>query len=239
MQNPGKNISREYQLKYRKKRNLNKLERKRRKKMKKRIILVLTLMVIFTFSLQPAAEEKDKPPRLKGVRLFNAILAGVGGNIVCGYAGGVLGYNIDKGDGDDGLLDGFGGALLGFSGGSTFGSALGVYWAGNSRNVRGSFGKALLGSVVGEALAVGITVLVPNATVALVSFITFPPICAVLFYNSSRRYRSLPGSNALLNFKRGKLRMGIPDVRIQSLPCYAEKVKPMIRVNVSLLSIAL
>ncbi len=178
---------------------------------------------------------KDKP-RVSTGKLFGEIFLGMVGNVAGGYAGGVIGYNIDRNSGNDGWFAGFGGAIVGYFTGSTVGSALGVYLIGNSGNVKGSFGRALLGSLVGEGAAIIVSLLVRNGTVAAISFITLPPIGAAIFFNSSLKYKSSPVSQALLNFNKGEFKMGIPYVHIQPLPSYAKNVKPTVRFNVNVLS---
>ncbi len=180
---------------------------------------------------------KDKP-RVSGGKLFGEIFMGMLGNVAAGYGGGFIGYQIAK-ENDGEWFDGFGGALLGYFSGSTFGSALGVFIVGNSGDAKGSFGSALLGSLLGEGAAVLVTILTGNGTAALISFIALPPIGAALLFNSSLKHKSLPVSHALLNFDQGTFKIGIPYVHIQPLPGYAKYVKSRVGFNVNLLNIVL
>jgi hypothetical protein len=179
----------------------------------------------------------DKP-RVSTGKVIGEIFMGVVGNLAGGYAGAIIGYNIDTKIGDEWSFEGLGGTLLGYSAGSTFGSALGVYLTGNTGNAKGSFGRALLGSFLGEVAAAAVSLAVQDGTAAVISFVILPPIGAALFFNSSLRYKSLPGSNALLNFNKSEFRIGIPYVHIQPLRCYAKSAKPEVRFSINLLNIA-
>jgi hypothetical protein len=108
---------------------------------------------------------------------------------------------------------------------------------GNSGDAQGSFGSALLGSILGEGAAILVLLLTKDAKVGLISFIALPPIGAALLFNSSLKYKSLPVSHALLNFNQGDFKVGIPYVHIQPIPGYAKKIKSTVRFNVNLLNI--
>jgi hypothetical protein len=183
------------------------------------------------------AQINDKP-RVSTGKIIGEILLGMVGNVAGGYAGALIGYQVSKKD-DDEWFDGFGGGILGYFSGSTFGSAFGVYLIGNTGNTNGSFGRALLGGLLGEVAAVAVSIAFRDETVTQISFVTLPPIGAALLLNSSLRYKSSPESNALLNFNHGKVKIGIPYFHIQPLPSYAKNVKPTVRLNVNLLNIAL
>lgn len=187
-------------------------------------------------SSQAQIEPIKAKPRVSGGKLFGEIFLGMVGNVAGGYAGAFLGYKVAK-ENDGDWFDGFGGALLGYFSGSTFGSALGVYIIGNSGDTKGSFGSALLGSLLGEGAAIVVSLITKDGTSALISFIVLPPIGAALLFNSSLKYKSLPVSHALLNFNKGDFKVGIPYVYIQPLPGYAKKMKSTVRFNVNLLNI--
>jgi hypothetical protein len=178
---------------------------------------------------------KDKP-RVSGGKLFGEIFMGMLGNVGGGFLGGLFGSQIAKTD-DEEWFEGLDGFVLGYFTGSTFGSAFGVYVIGNSEEAPGSFGSALLGSILGEGAAFLVLLLTKSGEAALISFIALPPIGAALLFNSSLKYKSLPVSNALLNFNQGDFKLGIPYVHIQPLPGYAKNVKPTVRFDVNLLSI--
>lgn len=178
---------------------------------------------------------KDRP-RVSTGKLFGEIFMGMLGNVAGGFVGGLIGIGVaERGDGE--WFDGFDGLVLGYFSGSTFGSALGVYAIGNSGDAKGSFGSALLGSILGEGAAILVLLLTRDGTAALISFIALPPIGAALLFNSSLKYKSLPVSHALLNFNKGDFKIGIPYVHIQPIPGYAKNVKPTVRFDVNLLNI--
>jgi hypothetical protein len=186
-------------------------------------------------SMSNQAQINDKP-RVSTGKLIGEIFLGMVGNVAGGYAGALIGYQVSK-ENDGEWFDGFGGTLLGYFSGSTFGSALGVYIIGDSGNARGSFGSALLGSLLGEGAAILVSLAMKNDTVTIISFIALPPIGAALLFNSSLQYKSLPVSQALLNFNRGDFKIGTPYVHIQPLPGCARNVKPTVRLDVNLLNI--
>jgi len=183
----------------------------------------------------PIEPIKDRP-RVSGGKLFGEIFLGMLGNVAGGYGGALIGYQISKED-DEEWFDGFGGAILGYFSGSTFGSALGVYIIGNSGEAKGSFGSALLGSLLGEGAAFLVLLATKSESAWFISAIALPPIGAALLFNSSLKSKSLPVSHALLNFNQGDFKIGVPYVHIQPLPGYAKNFKPTVRFNVNLLNI--
>jgi hypothetical protein len=178
----------------------------------------------------------DDKPRVSTGKVIGEILLGMVGNFAGGLAGALIGVQVIEDDGE-GLIHQ--GAVLGYLPGSMVGSALGVYLIGNTGNARGSFGRALFGSFLGEVAAFAILLVDHEGSVGIVSFLVLPPICAALMFNRSLRYKSLPGPSALLNFDRGKIRIGIPDIRIQPLRGCAKNAKPEVRFSINLLGIAL
>ncbi len=178
----------------------------------------------------------DDKPRVSTGKFIGEIFMGMVGNFAGGFAGALIGSRVIEDD-DEGLIPM--GAFLGFLPGSILGSALGVYLIGNKGNARGSFGRALLGSFLGEVAAFAILLVDHEGSVGAISFLILPPICAAVMFNSSLRYRTLPGPSALLNFDRGKFRIGIPDVHFQPLRGYTKNAKPEVRFSINLLGIAL
>lgn len=186
-------------------------------------------------SISNQAKIKNKP-RVSPGKLIGEICMGIVGNVILGYAAFKTMHLFSKSDKGVGSVD-VGGAI-GYLFGSTFGSALGVYIIGNSRNVKGSFQSALLGSFLGQIAAISIAWLFnwdENATQT--TFLILPPIGAALLFNRSLRYKSSPVSNALLNFNKGDFKIGIPYVHMQLFPSYAKKVKPTVRFKINLLNI--
>jgi hypothetical protein len=168
---------------------------------------------------------KDKP-RSRGGKLFGEIFMGMLGIIGGGFLGAIFGSQVREVD-DEGVIPGR--VALGYLTGSTFGSAFGVYVVGNSGDAKGSFGSALLGSLLGEGAAILVLLLTKDERVWFISAIALPPIGAALLFNSSLKSKSLPVSHALLNFNQGDFKVGIPYVHIQPLPGYAKNVKPTVR----------
>ncbi len=189
---------------------------------------------------QEQIESNKYKPRVSGGKLFGEIFLGMLGNVAVGNVGAFVGKQItskSSGETFGDMFDGFGGMIVGYFSGSTFGSALGVYIIGNSGNAKGSFGSALLGSLLGEGAAIIVAILAKDDTAAVISFIALPPIGAALLFNSSLKHKSLPVSHALLNFNQGDFNIGIPYPHIQHLPGYVKNVKPTVRFDVNLLSI--
>jgi len=178
----------------------------------------------------------DNKPRMSTGKLFGEIFMGILGNVGGGILGGLVGAQLDKGyDEDEGLIPM--GAAVGFFPGAIFGSALGVYAIGNLGDAKGSFGQALLGSFLGECAAIGVTLLLHNGELAVISIIVLPPVGAALLFNSSLKYKSLPVSYGLLNFHKGDFKVGIPYVHIQRLPGYSKNNKAALGFSVNLVNI--
>jgi len=176
-----------------------------------------------------------KEPRLSGVKSIGCILAGIGGNIALAYAGAYLGVYAGDSIVEDGYFVGF---PLGLLTGSMLGSTLGVYLVGNIGDAKGSFKKALKGSVVGLVLSAGIGLATRNGYALIISAAVLPPLCAFWLFKRSLRYKSPPGyGNALLNWGDGCLRIGVPLVSVCPLPDYEKSVKKSFRVNVKVLSL--
>jgi hypothetical protein len=172
-------------------------------------------------------------PRLTTGKLFGEIFMGMLGNIGGGFLGAIFGSQVIKAD-EEGLIPG--GAALGYFPGSAFGSAFGVYVIGNSEGAKGSFGSALLGSLLGEGAAFLVLLVTKSEGAWFISAIALPPIGAALLFNSSLKYKSLPVSHALVNFNQGDFKVGIPYVHIRPLPGYAKNVKSTVGFNVNLLN---
>jgi hypothetical protein len=206
-------------------------------------ICVTMLIILLAVPYQSIAQDEpvdliNSRPQVSTLTILGEVFLGAVGNVVGGYTGGYAGLKISSGDDGD-WFEGLGGALIGYSVGSTCGSALGVYLIGNSRNIRGSFGSALLGSLIGEVAASGLALLAKNGTVALISFIALPPIGAAVLFNRSLRYKTPPVSHALLNVKSGSCRLGFPKIQIKPVAGYIKNVKPKLGFKINLVSIEL
>ena len=189
----------------------------------------------------PAMEQSgsiNAKPRVSLKKFTLEVLAGIIGNIAFAYAGGSLGHYFEARSEHDSLP----GAFMGLTAGSVGGSTLGVYLAGNAGNVRGKFGMALLGGFLGEVsawLICGLTTAHESDdwTVGALSFAILPPIGAVIMFNSSLRYRSLPGGNGLLNLSKDKLTLGIPDIHIRPIAAYGKNMKTEFQFKINMLSV--
>lgn len=175
-------------------------------------------------------------PRLSSEKMVNAVLAGIAGNIAFGFAGGLIGGIIGSESSEFGGY--MGSIFIGAAVGSALGSAVGVYIVGNSRYVKGSFGQALLGGALGVCGAVVAGSSTVWSGLAGYSLLILPPLCATLFFNRSLRYKNSPEyGNALLNFREGRLRPGIPRFSVQPLPDFRNLGKMAFRFKVKMLSI--
>jgi hypothetical protein len=147
---------------------------------------------------------KHKPPVSVG-RFFAEFSAGVGGGL--GMI--IMASAIYE---SDGWFPSTEGVLLILSA-QVLGSALGVYLAGNLGKQRGSFGSALAGSLLGEAVSVVILVLTKGEGSGILYI--GAPLGATLMFNSRRRYKAAPVTQgALLNIKRGKMSLDLPVVQV-------------------------
>ena len=167
------------------------------------------------------------------------ILAGVVGNIVGVYGGVTLG-NCFPSRGESLVPPG---AILGGGVGSVFGSALGVYLAGNSHNAGGNFGSALKGSFLGELAAIAVSLafgaIHDVGVVPLLSFAILPPVGAALLFNRSLNSGSFQTGTGFLNLAEGKLGLGVPDIQVQPLFVPGLSAKPELQFNVKVLSVTL
>jgi hypothetical protein len=192
----------------------------------------------------PACEKSlffNAKTKLKPTSVFLQMVAGIVGNVALGIAGGYAGSAISS-FAHQGEYSGF---ILGIHAGSTLGSALGVYLAGSVGNGdKSGFGSALLGSSLANLAAFAIAVIAlsdesqGSAYGYVVSLAVLPPIGATIFYNSSRRKRSLSAGTALLNLNKDKLMFGIPDLQIRPLPAYGENMKVEFQFKINMLSVA-
>lgn len=208
------------------------------------IFLIVSAMLAVPF--QAAAQEEppmETTPEVSSKKKTGQVFLGAVGGLALGVAGAALGYLVDKeSDNDTGLFGGPG-LAAGYLAGSTLGAAVGVSLAGNNRKVKGSFSRALLGSLIGQGLALAAGTLLGNrgGTLSGVAVLIAPAICSTIYFNRSLRYREAPVSHALLNFNRGKMEVGFPYIDVQPLipPRYVKHAKPTFRLNVNLVSVVL
>jgi len=144
------------------------------------------------------------------------IAGGVGGTLV-GLAGGLIGVGIeDCSSGGD--LCGLAGFLIGGFIGYQIGIPMGVSVAGNMSNENGSYGEALLGSVLFQLLASPI--LLGENQVVFGIWLASGPIGATIGYNRSRKFESNDRlGTALINLNGRQIELAAPMIyfhRIQS-----------------------
>lgn len=173
-------------------------------------------------------------PDISGSKVLAEITCGIVGNVAFALAGFAVGEEMSS------YNDWFStSSIVGMYAGSAIGSALGVYLVGSSGNVKGSFGKALLGSTIGSVLSFG-SLFVLSYFGFLFLTPVLPPLFATLMFNNSLRYKTPPtDGTALLNLRDGKLRLGVPLVNVQPLFDAGKTGKKSFRVDVNLLSIKL
>jgi hypothetical protein len=178
--------------------------------------------------------------QLNRIKKFRQIFMGIAGGIVVGVGGAIAGYYISGGSSAEGF-EGLGGIILGYAVGSVFGSALGVYWAGNSGGLKGDFRRTLTGSFLGMGVCAAPLLLhhEPLMLVGAVSSLVLPTLFAISYFNRSLNLKSSSVPKGLFNIKRKKLKIGIPQVQVNALPNLKNKYKPILRFNVRLLSLEL
>ncbi|MCK4762874.1 MAG: hypothetical protein KAW12_11825 [Candidatus Aminicenantes bacterium] len=177
-------------------------------------------------------------PRLTIINIIGGVTLGIAGSIVLGRLGARLG-----GKAANNLANSISGGYImvgaGFSAGSALGGALGVYIVGSLGNVRGRFGKALLGGALGAGIAF-FTIFGGGLLAYLAASAVLPPLFAAIFFNRSLRYKHPPkDGNALLNFREGRVRFGIPLVSVQPLADFGRMGKKAFMINMNVLSIQL
>lgn len=132
------------------------------------------------------------------------------------------------------------GALLGVLAGSVVGSAVGVHLAAGRR---GSFSSALLGSLLGEAAALGAAAVLSNAgalgLMAVVPLAVLPPAGAAIFYGNSLASWRRRAGDGLLNLSAGRLGIGVPDVQVRPLIVPGDSAKPGLQIKIRVLSVEL
>jgi hypothetical protein len=185
--------------------------------------------------LQAAEDEREVG------RVGKMILAGMAGNYIGISAGVLLSYSLVSDDGFESITPG---AVLPAGVGSVFGSALGVYLAGSTRDAKGDFGSALLGSSLGVLTAFAVTSVVGlgeggGGLAAILSFAILPPISSAIFFNRSLKHRSTSSGNGLLNLAAGRLGLGVPVFHVRPLFVPGVDAKPAWRFSARVLSVEL
>ena len=161
---------------------------------------------------------REKPP-LDRKTVRNQIWAGVLGGTAGGIGGIYLGSAIDSA-----LLDknAFVFAPLSWFILGSIGCAAGVYSAGDTETVTGSFGATLTGASLGVPVMLGIGMVSafasyatgsPIGLIGLPFIIIASPACATLGFNMTRRYKSPSAlGSAVINFNGGEMRLAVPRI---------------------------
>jgi hypothetical protein len=168
----------------------------------------------------PAAEDEREVGRVGKM-----ILAGMAGNYIGISAGVLLSYSLVSDDGFESIT-------------------LGVYLAGSTRDAKGDFGSALLGSSLGVLTAFAVTSVVGlgeggGGLAAILSFAILPPISSAIFFNRSLKHRSTSSGNGLLNLAAGRLGLGVPVFHVRPLFVPGVDAKPAWRFSARVLSVEL
>ncbi|MCK4762944.1 MAG: hypothetical protein KAW12_12175 [Candidatus Aminicenantes bacterium] len=187
----------------------------------------------------PNQVQRMERPRLSSRKIAGEIVLGIAGGVAFGIAGVYIAASIGGEGFDPYEPEGIFQVMIGYHAGSALGSALGVYLVGNSGNVQGSFSRALLGSALGAVLSIG-SLFFAAREHFIITAATLPPIFASIYFNRSLRYKHPPtGGNALLNFREGRVRFGIPLISVQPLSDYRRMGKRAFMLNMNVLSIQL
>lgn len=173
--------------------------------------VILSILLVWTSPLTQkiyAQGEYTTRPPLNGWRIAGELAAGVVGSF---FALVVIGLPMWYFRGEEA-----GGEFMIYAG-TALCSSLGVYAVGNIGAQTGSY-KATLGcSLLGELPAILIFHIIPHTedwVEGLGFFTTFfgtVPLGATIGFNLTRRYKSsFKTGDALINFREGRLRLGIP-----------------------------
>lgn len=138
-------------------------------------------------------------------RAAGETITGMGAGLLAGGLGAaVFGFLGDESDGYDQDR-----GATGFLVGCTLGSAMGVYFSGNSPSETGNLMVTLGCSVLAA--------LVSQATGTEGRSLVLCPVGATIGFNVTRRYRSLPppSQNGLINIKEGRVCIGVPSAGLR------------------------
>lgn len=188
--------------------------------------------------------KNGKKPRLSTNKKWGCCFAGLLGSIVFMFPAYLIDWTIQIDE--YGFMGGGMEMNVGAYVGVAVGSAIGVLLVGNSGNLRGSIGMAFLGSTLGScvsALAVygGFKADSPFLFCGgiLMTF-TLPSILATWFFNKSARYKSPTGTkNALLNFSKDGLRIGVPLINAQPIYDFGKTGKMFLKMELNFMTIEL
>ncbi len=121
------------------------------------------------------------------------------------FAGALIGFNILDGSMAGGVLSTYAGFAMGVS--------LGSYGIGEAFGQNGSYKRALLGSLLGTAIAIGVLALETdsnpgNSTLSITAGFLLPPICSMAMYNKKAKpqdHKELNGTDYSPEISVGQL----------------------------------
>jgi len=163
----------------------------------------------------------------KTLKVIGQGLGGTALGILGAVGGGYVGYFIsgkEHSNSPDITAPELIGGVLGYS----LGSSLAVYWIGNSKDVKGSFGYTLLGSTIGTvAGGLGIWVIGPFA-------LLLPSVGGIIaFYLSAEEVVPLK-TDALIQIQNEKVQFGSPRIFLTRIDETSNKLRynfELLRVN--------
>jgi len=167
-------------------------------------------------------ENNEKKPQPKTGEIVGELLLGSLGSFGAGCIGAVIGSSMAN---DEGMFAGLGEGILGYLIGSTLGSSLGVYIIGTSGDDTGSYGSALIGSIVGSGAGIAIIIISTNIisdddniTPEFIGFTLAQSIGATIAFNKSRTKQVISQNEALIQYKKGNLSISYPKIHFKSHP---------------------
>ncbi len=172
-----------------------------------------------------AEKRSNEFPSIKKI-VFQEI-GGVGMGALGGLCGGIFGALIDKPTTEGPSLGFAVGAMAGF----VLGNAAGVYWIGNTKEVKGSFGYTLLGSTIGSAAGLSLLTVLPYNVVPI--FILSGVGGIIGFYLSAEEVVPLK-TEALIQIQNEKVQLGSPRIFLTRIDDTSNKLRynfELLRVN--------
>lgn len=194
----------------------------------KRILLTLTLLA---FSCTPLlAQQYSQHQAVQSVQqnstnVYNpsvgkislqfgsGFLLGAGGGLFTGFSAMIIApidaqpYNFRP------LAYGLSGFYLGY----TTLSALGIYIASNSGTHKASFGKTLLGNVIGGAAGYATLFLVENRGIGIATALSAPIVGGIIANSLTIKKRNSRGTTALLNVTNSDTHLSSPSVQLSKV----------------------
>ncbi len=167
-------------------------------------------------SAEPYPQRMGKPHISTG-RTVGEFFAGLGAGVGVGAGGFLLGILVTPNSiSDDAELPGsevFGRifvGLIGFAVAYPVGTAIGVYFTGNTDNTKGSFLATFGGSVAGGVLGSGL-VLIGNAIPVAIG-VVLPSAFATIAFNATAKDRNTLPETGFINYNNDRLSLTVPSI---------------------------